>query len=1118
MKKNYLKQWLLAACFLLGASSAMAYELDAEGKAPIANAADLVQYAEWWNNNPHSGKIQGIDAYLTADIDMAGIDFPGIGNDGHENCRFHATLDGQGHRITNLVMNGGDCALIPVASDNVVIKNLIIDASCSFTGGRAAAFISASNWPEWGSGKIEFINCGNEANVSGTSANCAAYVGCNYNGGLKIEMTNCYNSGHVKGDRESAAFSGWFGNGDSKVTNCWNIAEVEGVDGSNYLGRGIGKGNYSNCFQLSGQNTDQATSIAGYTSDWMTSGQLCYALNGDQSNINWYQTIGTDAMPVPFDTHGQVYANGSLKCDGTSAGGDLTYSNTSTSVVPPHTDVDGWCSECHAFIENHLEAVDGVFSIGSAKDLNWFASYVDIVNNKANAKLTADIDYTAYTEGYIGRGQGEAKGYGGIFDGQEHTITINITSTMGATGLFNYAHGATIKNLIVDGDVTMVGHNCGGGLGGRVEGTTVENVVVKTVITDNQNGDGTIGGFFAVTAADWKPTTITNSAFYGKILAPGRDSNGGLVGWSDNGSNTMFENVIIAPAEISWNGGGTFTRKGCTVKNCYVVTTGSYGIADTNSEKAILTTAEALASGEIAVKINEGLENVAWFQTIGTDVQPVPFGSHGQVYANGEFYCDGTSKGTVNYSNVNSGSHTDAHNFDAATDVCTACHAAGKEAVEADGVFQINTMGNLLWFAQHVNEGNVTAKAAIKADLEQGDAIYAPIGTTENVFKGALDGEYHSVTLNINRPDADYQGLCGVITDGVHIQNIIVKGSITGRSFVGGIAGGTNGGANNTAWTRLDNCGNEATVTATGVNAGGMIGVNMGGSCSFDINNSYNTGAISGGESGAMSGWSGGGWSVYRNCWNAGMVNGGGGADFSRNNGTNLHNCFNLEGCNNDQTTAVTAAQMASGELTYWLGGTWRQTIGEDNTPVFLPTHGIVNMISAAGWATQYIADTDVLIPAGVKAMVGTINDETLVLSELTDAIAAGEAVVLNGEEGYYSFVPTTGATKAASNDLKGAATETEMQAGMYILSIQDEKVGFYPAQPETTLAAGKAYLETTNDVKGFVFVMEGEEETAVNALNAVARGAGKIYDLNGRQLSKMQKGINIVNGVKVLK
>ena len=45
------------------------------------------------------------------------------------------------------------------------------------------------------------------------------------------------------------------------------------------------------------------------TNDQLLSGEVCYKLNGDQSTINWWQTINADAYPVPFEKHEQVFFN-----------------------------------------------------------------------------------------------------------------------------------------------------------------------------------------------------------------------------------------------------------------------------------------------------------------------------------------------------------------------------------------------------------------------------------------------------------------------------------------------------------------------------------------------------------------------------------------------------------------------------------------------------------------------------------------------------------------------------------------------------------------------------------------------------------------------------------------
>ena len=116
---------------------------------------------------------------------------------------------------------------------------------------------------------------------------------------------------------------------------------------------------------------------------------------------HWYQTLPTDTKPYPISTgHSKVYANGELKCDGSSAGGELVYSNSSTSTIPPHTYGNGFCTVCGAYEPNALTATDGWYEISLPWQLRWMAESINEYNGtygNANIKLTADIDYTAYT-------------------------------------------------------------------------------------------------------------------------------------------------------------------------------------------------------------------------------------------------------------------------------------------------------------------------------------------------------------------------------------------------------------------------------------------------------------------------------------------------------------------------------------------------------------------------------------------------------------------------------------------------------------------------------------------------------------------------------------------------
>ena len=66
-------------------------------------------------------------------------------------------------------------------------------------------------------------------------------------------------------------------------------------------------------------------------------------------------------------------------------------------------------------------------------------------------------------------------------------------------------------------------------------------------------------------------------------------------------------------------------------------------------------------------------------------------------------------------------------------------------------------------------------------------------------------------------------------------------------------------------------------------------------------------------------------------------------------------------------------------------------------------------------------------------------------------------------------------------------------------------------------LSANKAYLavpNTTGDIKGFAFsdIVDG-----IKAVETTETESNAIYNLAGQRISKMQKGIYIVNGKKVL-
>lgn len=103
------------------------------------------------------------------------------------------------------------------------------------------------------------------------------------------------------------------------------------------------------------------------------------------------------------------------------------------------------------------------------------------------------------------------------------------------------------------------------------------------------------------------------------------------------------------------------------------------------------------------------------------------------------------------------------------------------------------------------------------------------------------------------------------------------------------------------------------------------------------------------------------------------------------------------------------------------------------------------------------------------------------------------------------------------NNDLKGTFEPISAE-GKYVLAKPEGKdVCFYQAI-SGNIEPCKAYLEFNSEVKAFYINFDGNA-TAIENVNAnVNNNNDAIYNLAGQKLSKLQKGINIVNGKKILK
>ena len=150
----------------------------------------------------------------------------------------------------------------------------------------------------------------------------------------------------------------------------------------------------------------------------------------------------------------------------------------------------------------------------------------------------------------------------------------------------------------------------------------------------------------------------------------------------------------------------------------------------------------------------------------------------------------------------------------------------------------------------------------------------------------------------------------------------------------------------------------------------------------------------------------------------------------------------------------------------------------------------------------------------------GNGSSQWLTLSKLEGTIPTKTAVVLKGSPKTYVYNIVAEASPITNNALKGTLEPIEA-TGKYVLAKPaGEEVGFYLANGGN-IAACKAYVETNSDVKGFIFKFD-DDATDIENLNTQSSTLNtqntSIYNLAGQRLQKMQKGINIVNGKKILK
>ena len=165
----------------------------------------------------------------------------------------------------------------------------------------------------------------------------------------------------------------------------------------------------------------------------------------------------------------------------------------------------------------------------------------------------------------------------------------------------------------------------------------------------------------------------------------------------------------------------------------------------------------------------------------------------------------------------------------------------------------------------------------------------------------------------------------------------------------------------------------------------------------------------------------------------------------------------------------------------------------------------------------------------GIKAYIASrFNPSTgkLVLTRVTE-VPAGEGLYIKGTPGEY-VIPETTTSMFYSNLLKGVTatiniSPTDGDKTNFILANGIHGIAFYTLSGEGNLRTSKAYLQIPTaqvpEVKALKIIFEDEDDdpTGIAITSAISQEEETIYNLAGQRVSKAQKGINIINGKKVV-
>ena len=534
---------------------------------------DLFAAAVRNGSNDYSGKFIKLANNLTYTHGSSSTEnnFSSIG----ANARpFRGTFDGDGHTISGIRIYGNYAMVGLFGCVEGEVKNLVL-ADARISGTQQVGGIAGNN-----AGTILNCRVANNVYVKSIDSQCGWVGGIvGYNTGGRV--SGCLSRATIQ-KTGSSGFGGIVGinNDDGIIENCFvRGADIpsspeSGAIVGNSLSGTLSNNYYINCYKDSSSATDfgcegsdisgarsgrsiateagiTATPLASAT-EYTTSGITAYGTTSLRYNGNLYSgasvnvglSLSHDPAPDGYLFTGYKVAAGTLSGNDTD-GYTLNVPADNVTIKGYEVDLSQlWGSDSDGSQEHPytLYNIEG-----------WNLLSQEVAGGKSFSgkyfRMGADIGPVTTMVGT------EVTPFGGVFNGNGHTLTVDLTETnIQYYAPFHYINGATLQNLRVDGAILTNKQNAGG-IVGYISGSTVSitDCVSSVTITSSIASGNAYHGGMAGYKQSGTAVSFERCVFDGKLLKDGSKGgsyHGGILG-SNEGGGASFTRCLVVPSEMT---------------------------------------------------------------------------------------------------------------------------------------------------------------------------------------------------------------------------------------------------------------------------------------------------------------------------------------------------------------------------------------------------------------------------------------------------------------------------------------------------------------------------------------------------------------------------------------